>query len=142
VEVTRPAALAKSIDVQVAVDPTIPAILGDPDRLQQIVWNLLSNAVKFTPDGGRVTVRMRRTASRVVLDVTDSGRGIRPEFLPRIFERFSQAGEGPVTAGRGLGLGLAIVRHLVELHGGSVSVESPGEGRGATFTVSLPLTSG
>jgi signal transduction histidine kinase len=110
--------------------------------LQQVVWNLLSNAVKFTPDGGRVTVGMHRTASRVVLGVTDSGRGIRPEFLPRIFDRFSQAGDGPVPAGRGLGLGLAIVRHLVELHGGSVSVESPGEGRGATFTVSLPLTSG
>lgn len=114
-------------------------IAGDPDRLQQVVWNLLANGVKYTPSGGRVEVGLRRARSTVQITVKDTGIGIRADFLPRLFERFSQADGGPSRAKGGLGLGLAIVRHLVELHGGSVRAESPGERLGATFTVSLPV---
>ena len=114
---------------------------GDADRLQQVVWNLLSNAVKFTPRGGRVAIRLEAADGQARIEVTDSGRGISAEFLPHLFERFRQA-EGPAARSvGGLGLGLAIVRHLVELHGGTVRAESAGEGRGATFTVELPLLS-
>ncbi len=112
---------------------------GDPARLQQVVWNLLSNAVKFTPSGGRVAVRVERVDSQAEIEVTDSGRGIDPAFLPHIFERFRQADSSTKRSEGGLGLGLAIVRHLVELHGGSVSAQSRGFGQGSTFTVHLPL---
>jgi PAS domain S-box-containing protein len=112
---------------------------GDPDRLQQVIWNLLSNAVKFTPPQGTVRVTLARAASHLELRVADSGLGIKPEFLPHVFERFRQADSTTTRRHSGLGLGLAIVRHLVELHGGSVAVESEGEGRGATFIVRLPV---
>ena len=112
----------------------MPTITGDPDRLQQVVWNLVSNAVKFTPQGGRIDVRLRREGSSLSFDVTDNGKGIEPEFLPHVFERFRQADSTSTRAHGGLGLGLAIVRHLVELHGGTVHAESAGDGQGATFT--------
>jgi signal transduction histidine kinase/ActR/RegA family two-component response regulator len=112
---------------------------GDPDRLQQVIWNLLSNAVKFTPQRGTVCVTLARAATHLELRVADSGLGIKPEFLPHVFERFRQADSTTTRRHSGLGLGLAIVRHLVELHGGTVAVESEGEGRGATFIVKLPV---
>jgi signal transduction histidine kinase len=138
VEAVRPAAEAKSIRIEAHTDPAAGPVAGDTDRLQQVVWNLLSNAVKFTPRGGRVDVHLAVVDGHVRLQVCDTGRGISAEFLPHLFERFQQA-EGPVSrSAPGLGLGLAIVRHLVELHGGTVRAESEGEGRGATFTVELP----
>ena len=112
--------------------------MGDPNRLQQVVWNLLSNAVKFTPKGGRVQTRLTQAHAHVEIEVSDTGQGIPLEFLPHVFERFRQADASTTRRHTGLGLGLAIVRHLVELHGGSVIVLSGGEGRGASFTVSLP----
>src|SRR5262249_14470184 len=114
-------------------------VYGDADRLRQVIWNLVSNAVKFTPRNGSVEVNCQRTDFHIVLSVSDSGEGIKPDFLPRVFERFSQANGSTTRAHGGLGLGLAIVRHLVELHGGSVRAESQGEGHGATFIVMLPL---
>lgn len=117
-------------------------VLGDPDRLQQVVWNLLSNAIKFTPQGGRIAVRLQQTVSYVHLRVSDTGKGISAEFLPYVFERFRQADSTSTRAYGGLGLGLAIVRYLVELHGGTVQAESAGENKGATFTVTLPLVAG
>jgi CheY-like chemotaxis protein len=121
------------------MDTGLTSVAGDPVRLQQIVWNLLSNAIKFTPRGGRVQVRLERINSHVEIAVGDTGVGIRPEFLPHLFERFRQADQTTTRRHGGLGLGLAIVRHLVELHGGSVEAESQGVGRGATFVVKLPL---
>src|SRR6185295_12382713 len=115
---------------------------GDANRLQQVVSNLLGNAIKFTPADGLVLVRLEQDASTVRLRVSDSGPGIPPEFLPHVFERFSQADASSARAHGGLGLGLAIARHLTELHGGTVGVESPGETDGTTFTVTLPLTAG
>jgi CheY-like chemotaxis protein len=117
--------------------PEVP-IAGDPARLQQVVWNLLSNAIKFTPDGGSIVVRLQRVGRDVELTVADTGVGIGPEFLPHIFDRFQQADVSITRRFGGLGLGLSIVRHLVELHGGTIQAESPGEGKGATFTVTLP----
>jgi CheY-like chemotaxis protein/anti-sigma regulatory factor (Ser/Thr protein kinase) len=114
-------------------------VRGDSARLQQIVWNLLSNAIKFTPAGGRVRVELRRQGGSAELQVIDSGEGIDPELLPRVFERFWQADSSSTRTRGGLGLGLAIVKHLVQLHGGAVHAISPGRGRGATFTVRLPL---
>jgi CheY-like chemotaxis protein len=114
-------------------------VVADPDRLQQIVWNLLSNAIKFTPPNGKVRLRLARTDSHVEIVVSDTGSGITSEFLPYVFERFRQGEAGSRRRFGGLGLGLAIVRHLVELHGGSVSAESGGENQGATFLVRLPL---
>jgi len=114
-------------------------VTGDPERLKQVVWNLASNAVKFTPKGGRVEVRLERLDGHVEITVRDSGQGIRPDFLPHIFQRFEQADSTSTRAHGGLGLGLAIVRHIVELHGGTVHAKSPGEGQGAVFTVKLPL---
>jgi PAS domain S-box-containing protein len=116
-------------------------VLGDPDRLQQIIWNLLTNAIKFTPEGGRVRVRLERIASHVEMTISDTGQGIAPEFLPHIFERFRQSDSSSTRRHGGLGLGLAIVRQLVEMHGGMVTAESPGEGAGTTFKVILPLLS-
>jgi PAS domain S-box-containing protein len=139
VDATRPAATAKDIAIAVDVDPLAGPVPGDPDRLQQVVWNLLSNAIKFTPKGGRVRVQVEPIDSRVRLRVTDTGQGIAPEFLPFIFERFRQAESPTIRTHGGLGLGLAIVRHLVDLHGGTVRAESAGEGRGSTFTVELPV---
>lgn len=139
IESVRPAAEARSVRIQKVLDTGIAAISGDAVRLQQIVWNLLANAIKFTPKGGRVQVQLTRINSHIEITVSDTGQGISPEFLPYVFDRFRQASQ---TAGRqhgGLGLGLAIVRHLVELHGGEVKAYSPGEGLGATFTVVLPL---
>jgi PAS domain S-box-containing protein len=164
----RPAADAKAIQIHASFDPDADDVLGDPNRLRQIIWNLLSNAIKFTPEEGRVDVRVepvitkanagkpgddesnsmawntreingnRRASSFVRVTVSDTGEGISPEFLPHVFERFRQADASTTRLHGGLGLGLAIVRHLVEMHGGSVQADSPGEGLGATFSVSLP----
>ena len=139
IEVVRPAADAKEISIDVNYDPHVGPISGDPSRLQQIIWNLLSNAVKFTPKGGSVQVGFRRYESYAELVVRDSGIGISPDFLPHVFERFRQAESTATRSHRGMGLGLAIVRHLVELHGGTVWAASDGENRGALFTVHLPL---
>jgi signal transduction histidine kinase len=138
-EAVRPAADAKAVRLEAHADPAAGPVSGDADRLQQVVWNLLSNAIKFTPRGGRVEVRLEAVDGQVRLQVADTGRGISAEFLPHLFERFRQA-EGPAARSiGGLGLGLAIVRHLVEMHGGTVRADSAGEGRGATFTVELPM---
>ena len=136
----RPAAEAKGIRLQRLLDPAAGPVSGDPNRLQQVVWNLLSNAIKFTPRGGRVQVVLQRVNSHIEMSVADTGVGIKPEFLVHVFERFRQADASSTRNYGGLGLGLAIVRHLVELHGGTVSAASPGESQGATFTVRLPLT--
>src|SRR5262249_19243570 len=138
-ESIRPAAEAKSITIHVHPEPRGTLVTGDADRLQQIFWNLLSNAIKFTPKQGRVSVRVHRLNSHLEITVTDSGIGIPAEFLPSVFERFAQADTSSTRKQGGLGLGLAIVRHLVELHGGSISAASAGEGQGATFTVRLPV---
>jgi signal transduction histidine kinase len=139
IDTVHPAADAKQIRLQSTLDPNAGPVSGDPQRLQQAVWNLLSNAIKFTPRGGFIRVNLQRVNSHVEITVADTGKGIRADFLPRIFERFSQADSGSTRRAGGLGLGLAIVRHLVELHGGTVDVASPGEGQGATFTVRLPV---
>jgi PAS domain S-box-containing protein len=139
VATVMPAAEAKHIRVETTVDPQVGAVSGDPDRLRQIVWNLLSNAVKFTPKNGRVQVHLERVNSSVEIVVSDTGMGIRTDFLPHIFERFRQANSSANREHAGLGLGLAIVRNLVELHGGTVSATSGGEGKGATFRVRLPI---
>jgi len=135
----RPAAEAKGIRVQTLLDPAAGPISGDADRLQQIVWNLLTNAVKFTPKGGRIQVKIQRIDSHVEIVVSDSGVGISKEFLPYVFDRFRQADATTTRIHGGLGLGLSIVRQLVDLHGGSVSVHSEGEGKGTTFTITLPF---
>jgi signal transduction histidine kinase/ActR/RegA family two-component response regulator len=139
VEATRPAAEAKGVRLTTALDPRSGPINGDADRLQQVVWNLLTNAIKFTDEGGEIKVGLGSVASRVQITVRDSGMGIEPEFLPHIFDRFRQADPGTNRIHGGMGLGLSIVRQLVELHGGTVRAESEGEGKGATFTVSLPF---
>jgi PAS domain S-box-containing protein len=138
-DAVRPAADAKAIRLQTLLDPQAGPVSGDPDRLQQVVWNLLSNAIKFTPKGGRVQVRLERVNSHVEIIVSDNGMGIAPEFLPHVFDRFRQADQATTRTHGGLGLGLSIVRQLVELHGGTVSVESEGEGLGTTFKLNLPL---
>src|SRR5205823_489233 len=135
----RPAAAAKAIRLRTAIDPDVGPATGDADRLQQVVWNLLANAVKFTPAGGNVELRLERAGAAARLSVSDSGAGIEPQFLPHLFERFTQADGSTRRAHAGLGLGLAIVRHLVELHGGSVAARSDGKGQGAAFVVELPL---
>ena len=138
VDVVRPTASAKGIRLQVALDHRAGPIMGDPDRLQQVVWNLLSNALKFTPRGGRVQVFLARVNSHVEVQVSDSGSGITRDLLPHLFERFRQGTDGAARP-QGLGLGLALVKHLVEQHGGTVTADSPGEGQGAVFTVALPI---
>jgi PAS domain S-box-containing protein len=138
VEAIRPAAAAKGVGLEVEVDPGTGRVPADPGRLQQIVWNLLSNAVKFTPEAGRVVIRLRPTGRHAEIVVSDTGQGIAAEFLPHVFEPFRQGTVTDRTQG-GLGLGLAIVRQLVDRHGGSVEAASPGAGEGATFTVRIPL---
>jgi signal transduction histidine kinase/ActR/RegA family two-component response regulator len=139
-ETVRPAAEAKAIRLTKLLDLAAGPIIGDPDRLQQVVWNLLSNAIKFTGKNGRVEVRLERVNSQIEITVADTGIGIAAEFLPHVFDRFRQADPSRMRTAGGLGLGLSIVKHLVEQHGGKVQVASPGEGGGATFTVCLPLT--
>ncbi len=138
VETVTPSAAAKGVELTVDVQ-ALGDIVADADRLQQVVWNLLSNAVKFTPKGGKVAVSGARVDSEVTLSVRDDGRGISAAFLPRVFDRFRQDDSSTTRQQTGLGLGLAIVRHLVELHGGKVSAQSDGEGLGATFEVRLPI---
>jgi PAS domain S-box-containing protein len=140
VEVVRPAAEAKGVRVLKVIDTGAISIPGDPVRLQQVVWNLLSNAIKFTPRGGRVQIISERVDSHLEIVVSDTGQGITADFLPHVFDRFRQADQKTSRQHGGMGLGLAIVRHLVELHGGTVSATSEGEGKGATFTVMLPIT--
>jgi PAS domain S-box-containing protein len=140
IETVRPGAEAKDIRIEQALDPDAGLVRGDPNRLQQVVWNLLSNAVKFTPQGGKVQVVLERVHNHVEVTVADTGQGIKPEFLPFVFDRFRQADASTTRRHGGLGLGLAIVEQLVELHGGRVRAESPGEGQGATFVVELPAS--
>ena len=140
VEAVRPAADARGVRMQKVTDTGAVSIPGDPVRLQQVVWNLLSNAIKFTPRGGRVQIRSERVNSHLEIVVSDTGQGISPDFLPHVFDRFRQADQKTSRQHGGMGLGLAIVRHLVELHGGSVRAASEGVGQGATFTVMLPIT--
>lgn len=139
IEVVRASAAAKAIELAADVTSGCP-VSADPERLQQVLWNLLSNAIKFTPTGGRVEVRVRTLGGECTVEVRDTGVGIAPEFLPHVFDRFRQADGSLTREHGGLGLGLAIVHEIVEMHGGSVSASSPGRGRGATFTVRLPLT--
>jgi PAS domain S-box-containing protein len=139
IEALRPAAEAKGVRLQKVLDTNVGTLSGDPARLQQIVWNLLSNAIKFTHRGGRVQVRLERVNSNIEIAVSDTGEGISTEFLPFVFDRFRQADMSTTRQHGGLGLGLAIVRHLVELHGGTVRADSAGEGKGSTFVVSFPL---
>lgn len=139
VAVVQPSAAAKSVVIEVRLDADVGLVEGDPERLQQVIWNLLSNAVKFTPDGGQVTIALERAEGAAMVTVRDTGEGIPGAFLPYVFDRFRQADASSTRRYGGLGLGLAIVRYLVELHGGSVTASSEGEGQGATFTVRLPL---
>jgi signal transduction histidine kinase/CheY-like chemotaxis protein len=138
-DAVRPAAEAKKIELRVVLDRQAGPVTGDPHRLQQVIWNLLSNAIKFTPPGGQVEVRLERIASQIEIRVTDTGQGISAEFLPYVFDRFRQADSTSTRRHGGLGLGLAIVRHLIEIHGGTTQALSQGEGQGATFVVRLPL---
>ncbi|HOQ86731.1 MAG TPA: response regulator, partial [Phycisphaerae bacterium] len=139
IEAVVPAAQVKNIELVRNVDAHVGPTRGDPNRLQQVVWNLLTNAIKFTPKGGKVSISLRRSGSSVEIVVADTGIGIRPEFLPFMFDRFRQADSSVGRAHTGLGLGLSIVKNLVELHGGTVQAHSDGEGRGTTFTVRLPV---
>jgi PAS domain S-box-containing protein len=139
VDAVRPAADAKEIALTTVLDRTIGPMAGAADRLQQVVWNLVINAVKFTPRGGRVEVSLRAGSGSAEIVVADTGEGISPDLLPYVFDRFRQEDSSSVRSHGGLGLGLALVRHLVELHGGQVRAESPGKGKGATFTVVLPM---
>ncbi|MEH2195537.1 MAG: PAS domain S-box protein [Nostoc sp.] len=139
VETVRLAAETNSIQIKTIFDANIGQVMGDPNRLQQVVWNLVSNAVKFTPAGGRVEIRLMEAGNQMQIQVSDTGKGINPDFLPYVFDYFRQADGTTTRVFGGLGLGLAIVRNVVEMHGGTVQAESPGEGLGATFSVELPL---
>jgi CheY-like chemotaxis protein len=139
-ESLRPGAEAKGVEIQSRFTLDAGTLKGDATRLQQVIWNLLSNALKFTPAGGMVRISSERTGRGFEIRVRDTGEGISPDFLPHVFEPFRQASAGTTRTGAGLGLGLAIVRHLVELHGGTVRGESPGLGQGATFIVELPIS--
>ncbi|HKR02880.1 MAG TPA: ATP-binding protein, partial [Pyrinomonadaceae bacterium] len=139
IDAVRPATDAKSIELQTELDPLAGVVSGDPARLQQVAWNLIANAVKFTPRDGHVKIQLARVDSQIELTVSDTGQGITNDFLPYVFDRFRQADGSTTRAHGGLGLGLAIVRHLVELHGGTVHAQSEGPGLGATFKVKLPL---
>jgi CheY-like chemotaxis protein len=138
IEVIRPSLEAKQMSIDFVVPPEPTILLGDADRMLQIAWNLLSNAVKFSSSGDRVTASLRAHDGEVTVSVANTGSGIDPSFLPRVFDRFQQADSSSTRRHGGLGLGLAIVRHLVELHGGRVAAESPGIGQGATFSFVLP----
>ncbi|WP_298916825.1 ATP-binding protein [uncultured Nostoc sp.] len=140
-DTVRLAAQAKSVQLKTKFEPNIGQVLGDPSRLQQVVWNLLSNAVKFTPSEGQVEIRLERVGTQAQIQVSDTGKGIDPEFLPHVFDYFRQADNTTTRAFGGLGLGLAIVRQIAELHGGTVHAESEGDEKGATFTVLLPIKS-
>lgn len=140
IETVRPSAEARGIRLLAILDPGPGAISGDPARLQQVMWNLLSNAIKFTPKGGKVQVTLERVNSHIEITVADSGIGIQPEFVPHVFDRFQQGDLSTTKAFGGLGLGLSIVKHLVELHGGTVTASSPGHDQGATFAIHLPVT--
>ena len=139
INVVRPTADAKGIKIEAELDAAPAVVSGDGNRLQQVIWNLLSNAVKFTNGGGRVLVKLRQVGPTVEISVTDSGQGISRDFLPYVFDRFRQADSTTTRQHGGLGLGLAIARHLVEIHGGTIKAQSPGEGQGSTFTIRLPL---
>jgi signal transduction histidine kinase/response regulator RpfG family c-di-GMP phosphodiesterase len=139
IDAIRPLATEKQLHLSWAGPSCTDTVAGDPDRLQQVVWNLLSNAVKFTPDSGRVDVQLDEINGQLRLRVADTGKGINPAFLPHVFDRFRQADSSSTRSHGGLGIGLTIVRHIVQLHGGSVHADSPGEGRGATFTIMLPV---
>lgn len=141
IDSVRPAAEKKNVGINTDVDSAGRAVVsGDADKLQQVIWNLLSNAIKFTPKGGRINVRLRQVESDLEIAVSDSGVGIDTEFLPYVFERFRHADSSTLRAHGGLGLGLAIVRHLAEAHGGSVNAYSEGVGKGSTFTVRIPIS--
>jgi signal transduction histidine kinase/CheY-like chemotaxis protein len=140
VETIRPSAEAKQLRLTTTLDASAGRVRGDPNRLQQVMWNLLTNAVKFTPAGGRIDVLLERVNSHIEIIVEDSGVGIKPEFLAFVFDRFRQADASTTRRQGGLGIGLSIVKHLMELHGGSVRVKSPGEGMGSTFIVALPIS--
>jgi CheY-like chemotaxis protein len=137
-DAVRPIAADRGITLVPALDPQSDPVYADPDRLQQVVWNLLTNAIKFTPRGGRVDVRLERSGAWAEITVKDTGQGIEPDVLPYIFDRFRQADSSSTRTHGGLGIGLALVRHLAQLQGGTVAAESPGPGRGATFRVRLP----
>ncbi|HEY9599006.1 MAG TPA: ATP-binding protein, partial [Cyanophyceae cyanobacterium] len=139
IETVQLAAEAKGVVIHPYYEANVGKALGDPDRLQQVIWNLLSNALKFTPSGGRIEIRVEQVGSQAQITVSDNGAGISPNFLPHVFDYFRQADSSTTRSVGGLGLGLAIVRYLVELHGGMVTAESPGEGQGARFTVKLPI---
>jgi signal transduction histidine kinase/ActR/RegA family two-component response regulator len=139
IEVVRPSAEAKKITVELEPEAAPCLLVGDPERLQQVIWNLLSNAVKFTPQGGRIDVHVGSENSQLILSVKDSGQGITADFLPFVFDRFKQADSSMTRRIGGLGLGLALVRHIVELHGGRAGVASEGAGAGSTFTITLPV---
>ncbi|MHC5544640.1 sensor histidine kinase, partial [Singulisphaera rosea] len=135
-----PAATAKEIRIHKLLDSLASPVSGDPARLQQVIWNLLSNAVKFTPKGGKVQILLERVNSHIEISVVDTGMGIKPEFLPHVFDRFRQADSTSTRRHGGLGLGLSIVKQLIEMHGGTVRAKSPGDGHGSMFTVMLPIT--
>ena len=135
-----PAAQAKGVNISARVEPDVQTIVADPDRMQQVLWNLLSNSVKFTSRGGRITVNARRTHGEIEVVVTDTGEGIPSEFLPYVFDRFRQADSRIAGVRTGLGIGLAIVRHIIEMHGGTIEAASDGVGKGATFRFRLPAT--
>ncbi|HJR60766.1 MAG TPA: HAMP domain-containing sensor histidine kinase [Vicinamibacterales bacterium] len=139
VDAARPAAAAKGINLGAHIERDIPQVLADSSRVPQIIWNLISNAIKFTPRGGEIEITLAREDSVAAIAVRDSGVGIDPDFLPRVFDRFSQSDHTPNRAYGGLGLGLAIVRQLMELHGGTVQGQSSGAGCGSTFTVRFPI---
>jgi signal transduction histidine kinase len=140
IDAVQPAAEAKGVRLVKVIDTGAVSVRGDPVRLQQVVWNLLSNAVKFTRRGGKVQVHLERVNSHIEIAVSDTGQGISSDFLPHVFDRFRQADQALTRQHGGMGVGLAIVRHLVEMHGGSVTADSPGKDQGATFTVRLPIS--
>lgn len=139
VDSVRPSAETKGLQLRVLIDPLAGPVTGDPSRLQQVVWNLVSNSIKFTPAGGKIEVRLERVDSHVEIAVVDTGEGIDPAFLPHVFERFRQADASTTRNHGGLGLGLSIVKQLIEMHGGTIRAKSPGIGKGATFIVLLPV---
>lgn len=139
IEVVRPAAEARDITLDVQLDPTASRAICDATRMQQVIWNLVSNAIKFTPRGGKIRVTLAREYSSLRIEVSDNGQGIGADLLPYVFDRFRQADSSTRRKFGGLGLGLSIVRHLVEMHGGTVAAQSDGEGHGSTFTVRLPV---